>query len=216
MKKPFFIIIYLVGFLYCCSYNNEPNAVTESEEEPVENEIVLEDTLRLFEGTIPEEWFKVSLQDGYYIGFPKEPRKKESRSNRRVDYKLKRNKYRLYISLTDLAEEPSFQENQKYRSAYYEAIVNDLAEEIEGDVFYLEPFYSQDVYEGLRATVSAEDTKVYMQCIIIESVLYTASLVLFDEEKPVYLQLRDKFFYSFGNDLYKTKTEQKLLDTVPY
>lgn len=203
----FSLLLILLVFWLLSSCKQE--VVVDAEEEPPTlEEAQLEDTLRLVEGSIPESWVKVDLMDGYYIGFPKEPRKKESRHNHRVDYKLKRNKYRFYVSLTDLSEEPSFQANGSYREAYYQAIIDDLADELEAEVLYEEPFYSQKIYEGLRATIGAEDVRIYLQCIIIESVLYTISLTIFDEEKPIYLQLKDKLFYSFGNNRYKNAGEQ--------
>lgn len=214
MKKATLILICLVGFLYCCNTNTTNQEVDEDgeiivEDEFTEGEIDLEDTLRLAEGKIPENWIQMPLLDnGYYIGFPKKPTRKERKSSRRVDYKLKRSKYRLSCNLTDLTEEPSFQENKEYRSEYYRAIVEDLAEGIEGVVETKDLFYSQGIYEGIRATIVAEDVRIYLQCIVIESILYTMSLTLFDDEKPVYLQLRDKFFYSFGNELYRNKIEQ--------
>ena len=214
MKKSFFILICLVGFLYCCNNHSNSDLEENVDDELAEGEITLDDTLRLEEGIIPENWIKVSLQDGYYIGFPKEPRKKESKSNQRIDFKLKRSKYRLYISLTDLSKEPSFQKNKKYRTTYYNAIVDDLSESIEAEIESEQTFYSQEIYEGMRATVVAEDARVYLQCIIIGSMLYTASLTLFVDENPAYLQLRDKFFYSFGNDKYKRRNELEKGDTT--
>ncbi|WMX16803.1 MULTISPECIES: hypothetical protein [unclassified Aureispira] len=214
MKKVTLILICLAGFLYCCNSNLAHQEVDEDgeviiEDEFTKGEIDLEDTLRLTEGKIPENWIKMPLLDnGYYIAFPKEPTRKERKSSRRIDYKLKRSKYRLSCNLTDLLEEPSFQENKQYREEYYTAIVDDLAEGIDGVVEAQDLFYSQNIYEGVRATIVAEDVRIYLQCIIIESILYTISLTLFDDEKPVYLQLRDKFFYSFGNELYRNKTER--------
>lgn len=214
MKKAFLILICLVGFLYCCNTNTQNQEVDEDgeiivEDEFTEGEIDLEDTLHLAEGKIPENWIQMSLLDnGYYIAFPKKPTRKERKSSRRIDYKLKRSKYRLSCNLTDLKEEPSFQENKEYRSEYYRAIVEDLAEGIEGIVETKDLFYSQGIYEGIRATIVADDVRIYLQCIVIESILYTMSLTLFDDEKPIYLQLRDKFFYSFGNALYRNKIEQ--------
>lgn len=211
MKKTFLIFICLVGFLYCCTTN--PSLTTEDavqeEEALIEDEIALEDTLRLKEGKIPENWVQVPLlEDGYYIGFPKEPTKKDRKSSHRIDIKLKRSKYRLSCNLTDLSKEPSFQANKKYRTAYYKAIINDLAEGIEGAVSEQETFYSQVIYEGMRSTIVADDVRIYLQSIIIDSILYTISLTLFDNEKPAYLQLRDKFFYSFGNAFYRNNYEQ--------
>jgi len=214
MKKAFLILIYLTGFLYCCNTNPKDQEVDEDgeiirEDEFTEGEIDLEDTLHLVEGEIPENWIQMPLlDDGYYIGFPKKPTRKERKSSRRIDYKLKRSKYRLSCNLTDLLKEPSFQENKSYRGAYYEAIVDDLAEGIGGYVALQNLFYSQSIYEGIRATIVAKDVRIYLQCVIIESILYTMSLTLFDDEKPVYLQLRDKFFYSFGNGLYRNKMER--------
>lgn len=218
MKKAFLILISLTGLLYCCNSNPEDPEVDEdgeliAEDEFTKGEIDLQDTLRLVEGTIPENWIKMPLLDnGYYVGFPKEPTRKERKSSRRVDYKLKRSKYRLSCNLTDLSEEPSFQENKSYRSDYYKAIVEDLAEGIDGVVEIQNSFYSQGIYEGVRATIVAEDVRIYLQCIVIEPILYTMSLTLFDDEKPVYLQLRDKFFYSFGNELYRSKIERDSSD----
>ena len=218
MKKAFLILISLTGLLYCCNSNLEDPEVDEdgeliAEDEFTKGEIDLQDTLRLVEGTIPENWIKMQLLDnGYYVGFPKEPTRKERKSSRRVDYKLKRSKYRLSCNLTDLSEEPSFQENKSYRSDYYKAIVEDLAEGIDGVVEIQNSFYSQGIYEGVRATIVAEDVRIYLQCIVIEPILYTMSLTLFDDEKPVYLQLRDKFFYSFGNELYRSKIERDSSD----
>jgi hypothetical protein len=210
MKKAFFILICIAGFLYCCNNNSSIVVDGADGDDLVEDEMILEDTLRLEEGKIPEEWVKVFLKDGYYIGFPKQPRKKESKSNQRVEYKLKRSQYRLYSSLTDLSKELSFQENKKYRSAYYHAIIDDLSEDLEAKIEYEQTFYSQNIYEGIRATIVAEDVRIYIQCIIIESTLFTISLTLFKEESPAYLQMKDKFFYSFGNEFYKSKKE---LDT---
>lgn len=214
MKKAFLILICLSGFLYCCTTNPVDQEVDEdgeliAEDEFTKGEIDLEDTLRLAEGKIPENWIKMPLLDnGYYVGFPKKPTRKERKSSRRVDYKLKRSKYRLSCNLTDLSEEPSFQENKPYREEYYKAIVEDLAEGIGGVVEVQDLFYSQGIYEGTRATIVADDVRIYIQCIVIEPILYTMSLTLFDEEKPIYLQLRDKFFYSFGNELYRSKIER--------
>ncbi len=208
MKKPIFIIISL-GCLLSCSNNNSSSISNENTDKELieEEEIPVVDTLRLTEGNIPESWVKVTLKDGYYIGFPKKPRKKESKSNQRIDYKIIRSKYRLRASLTDLSKEPSFQQNKKYRTAYYHAIINDLAADIEADVEHQKKFYSQDIYEGIRAIIRAEDVCIYLQCIIIESTLYTHSLTLFAEESSAYLQMRDKFFYSFGNEFYKSRNE---------
>ncbi|BDS09955.1 hypothetical protein [Aureispira anguillae] len=213
MKKAFFILICFSGLLYCCNTNSSSKVeekLVEEELELAEGEIEVADTLRLMEGKIPENWIQIPLlENGYYIGFPKKPTKKERKSSQRIDYKLKRSKYRLSCNLTDLSEEPSFQQNKKYRTAYYKAIVDDLGEGIEGVVEEHEVFYSQAIYEGIRATIVADDVRIYIQCIIIESVLYTISLTLFDDEKPAYLQLRDKFFYSFGNAFYSNKSERK-------
>ncbi|CAA6818058.1 MAG: Unknown protein [uncultured Aureispira sp.] len=218
MKNAFFILIPLMSFLYCCNTGPANEEVDEdgeiiTEDEFTKGEIDLEDTLHLAEGKIPENWIKMSLLDnGYYVGFPKEPTRKERKSSRRVDYKLKRSKYRLSCNLTDLSEEPSFQKNKGDRSGYYKAIVDDLAEGIDGLVESQGSFYSQGIYEGVRATIVAEDVRIYLQCIVIEPILYTMSVTLFADEKPIYLQLRDKFFYSFGNDLYRNQVERNSLE----
>jgi len=198
MKKQVFILIIFAGFLYCCNEVGSSEEIVE--EEVVEGEIILADTLQLKEGKIPEKWTKVELQKGYYIGFPREPRKKEKRN--RIDWKLRRNHYQFYVSITDLAKDTSFQDNKQNRIAYYQAIVDDLALSIEGEVTASSDFLSQEVYEGKQATIQAEDAVIYMRCVIIGTSLYSFGIVLFAEEKPAYLQLKEKFFHSFGKELY--------------
>ncbi|MGH1336767.1 MAG: hypothetical protein ACRBFS_11630 [Aureispira sp.] len=207
MKNAFFLLLLLtISLLSACSGEPVAAPVVVIEEEPLQGEITLEDTLRLKEGRLPENWELVDLPEGYYIGFPKTPKRRSSKSQKRIDYLLKRNKYRFQSSVTDLSNLASFQENKAYRIAYYEAIVEDLAEDVNAAIVEQDLFYSQGVYEGSRALLKTEEAQVYLQCVIIDALLFTSSLTVYDEETPAYLQLRDRFFYSFGNRDYTDPT----------
>lgn len=179
-----------------------PAPVVSEEETPIQGEMEVQDTLRLKEGRLPEGWHKVDLGDGYYIGFPREPRRQHSRSQRRTEYIVKRNKYRFHTSVTELDNLPSFQEYSAYQMAYYDAVLQDLAEAIDADIQQQQQFVSQGIYEGMRATLVAEEVRLYVQCLMIEARLYTSTCLIYDEEKPAYLQLKDRFFASFGNERY--------------
>lgn len=177
-------------------------SVEREEDLPTQGEMEVQDTLRLREGRLPEDWHKVDLGDGYYIGFPREPRRQHSNSQRRTEYILKRNKYRFHSSVTELDNLPSFQEYSAYQTAYYDAVLQDLAEAIDADIQQQQQFISQGVYEGMRALLVAEEVRLYVQCLMIEARLYTFTYLIYDEEKPAYLQLKDRFFASFGNERY--------------
>jgi hypothetical protein len=198
MKIIFLLLGLLMSFLMACQ-SGETAKQEAAQETPIENEITLEDTLRLKEGRLPENWVLVDLPEGYYIGFPKAPRERSSQSQKRLDFLLKRNKYRFQCSVTDLSNLASFQENKAYRLAYYEAIVEDLAEDVDANISGQEVFYSQGIYEGSRVVLRTQAAQVYVQCVIIDALLFTCSLTVYDDETPAYLQLRDRFFYSFGN-----------------
>lgn len=207
MNRTFLLLVVIgMSLLTACEEKTMPVAPIVEEEEPLQGETAVEDTLRLKEGRLPEGWKLVELAEGYYIGFPKEPKQRSSRSQKRVDYVLKRNKYRFQSSITDLSNLASFQENKAYRIAYYEAIIEDLAEGVDAAITEQDIFYSQGIYEGSRATLQTEAAQVYIQCVIIDALLFTSSLTVYDEEKAAYLQLRDRFFYSFGNQNYTDPT----------
>lgn len=209
MKNTFLLLLLLAICWGGCGTEQAARPVAVEEEEPTEGEMELEDTLRLKEGRIPENWELVELPEGYYIGFPKTPKQRSSNSQKRLDYLLKRNKYRFQSSVTDLSELASFQENKAYRVAYYEAIVDDLAAAVDATIVEQDLFYSQGIYEGSRATLKTKEAQVYLQCVIIDALLFTSSLTVYDEEKPNYLQLRDRFFYSFGNQDYNDPTSSQ-------
>lgn len=192
------MLLFTVLLLQCCG-----NSISKEEQEMEEieaTEVILEDTLQVREGEIPQDWVKVPLENGYYVGYPKKPRKKKKR--KLTDWKLRRNKYQIYTSLTDLSKEPSFEDNKFYRAAYYQAIAKDVAKDIEGEIHETNLFLSQGIYEGQRTTIVSEDATIYMQSIIIGTDLYTISLVLWVQEKPAYIQMREKLFHSFGKDLF--------------
>lgn len=201
MKNTLFIFVSLWAFLSCNNHQKEEN----TNDDFAAGEMVLDDTLKLVEGKVPNDWVKVSLLDGYYIGFPKQPKKKEINNDPRIDFKLKRSKYSLQCTLTDLSLEPSYEKNKKYRMAYYQAIIEDLTKNTAVELINKKAFYSQAIYEGILATLDGGGVRVYLQCVIIENILYTMSFTLFDNESPIYLQLKDKFFYSFGNDFYRNQ-----------
>ncbi len=194
-KLATFFLVLL--FVYACS--NSKVESNEEDEELGETEIVLEDTLKLNQGVIPEKWNRTDLGGGYYIGFPKRPRTRER--DAMTEWKLVRDKYELFVSVADLTAEPSFEDNKQYREAYYHAIVNDLADGIDGEPGDGTNFLSLDIYEGLETTIFADDVTLFVRCIIIGTDLFTMSMILYEEEIPVYYQLRQKFFASFGKEL---------------
>lgn len=201
-----FIYLIVISLSYCLTACEQGPTTTsedviEEEESLAASEMKLQDTLELKEGDIPEDWLKVELKKGYYVGFPKKPRQKEDRLNRRVDFKLRRNKYRLYTSITDLSKELSFNENRATPGAYYKAVFEDMSKGLELELKFTQPYWFQGIYEGARATLSGADVIVYAQCVLIGNDLFTFTLILFVKEHPVYDQLRDRFFYSFGKDL---------------
>lgn len=202
MKQRYGILLGLCGLVVSWSCQAPASPSSSEEEKPLVGEITLKDTLRLKEGRLPDQWHKVELGEGYYIGFPQEPKRQHSRSQQRTEFSLKRNDYRFHVSVTGLEDLESFQHYNAYRAAYYDAVLQDLAEAIDADIQHQEQFYSQGIYEGMRATLVAEDVRLYVQTIMIETYLYTATCLIYDEEKPAYQQLRDRFFASFGNEFY--------------
>lgn len=173
-------------------------------------ETVLEDTLTIGDGIIPKDWIKVNLNEGYYIGFPREPRQKERTG--RIEWRLKRNKYEILVSIADLEQEPDFALDMEYRpekEVYYQQILEDMAIPLEGVIEVAEPFLSQGVYEGMRAVITGEDFTLHTQLVIMGTELYSFALILFDESKPAYTQMREKFFHSFGKDMYIIEQQQE-------
>ena len=148
-------------------------------------------------GQIPENWIEVALQNGYYIGFPEIPEKTENSSNQSLNYKLEQNNLILSLNITDLSNEISFRENKNNITAYYRAVLEDLSKDLKGKIEEQLHFVFDESIEGLKAQLIAKDEQIYLQFVIIENTLYTASIIIFEEEDPSILQLKNNFFYSF-------------------
>ncbi|MCP4438536.1 MAG: hypothetical protein GY810_06290 [Aureispira sp.] len=210
MKEYWKIVLLGIGLFFIgCQSTPEPlseeKIIAEEDEKELEEEFI--DSLELKQGEIPEDWEKIDLGKGYYIAFPQEPRKKEKKQKKQINYKLKKKKYSFVTNITSLSEEESFAENRERRNAYYKAIVHDLIEGISkednpAELVLQQPFYFLEIYEGLKAIVEADDVTVFVQYIIIGDTLYAISFVLWSDVTDAILQMKDKYFYSFGKELY--------------
>lgn len=205
-------IIILLGislfFIGCQSNQNpvdEEDIAEQEDNQDLSEEFV--DSLELQQGQIPTDWTKIDLGKGYYIAFPQEPRKKEIKQKKQINYKLKKKKYSFVTNITSLSEEPSFLENRERQNAYYKAVIHDVIEAIstednQAELVDRQPFYFLEIYEGLKAVVEADDVTVFAQFVIIGEELYAISFVLWTELTPAILQMKDKYFYSLGKELY--------------
>jgi hypothetical protein len=164
------------------------------------------DTLRLIPGRIPEDWKKISLLNGFYVGFPEKPSKQEQFGHF-VKYQLRQKEYALFFSYRDLEKDTSFAPNREEKAAYYRAVVNDLADDLELDdvkskIVSQNPFMALEIYEGLEATIVATDgVHIFMRTVMVGSTLYTGSCIAWVNPSKETLQLKDLFLYSFGKDL---------------
>lgn len=164
------------------------------------------DTLRLIPGRIPEDWEKISLLQGFYVGFPKKPSKQEQFGHF-VKYQLRQKEYALFFSYRDLEKDTSFAPNREEKAAYYRAVITDLADDLQLDdiksqIVSQNPFLALEIYEGAEATIVATDgVHIFMRTVIVGNTLYTASCIAWVNPSRETLQLKDLFLYSFGKDL---------------
>ncbi len=164
------------------------------------------DTIQLVQGKVPKDWEKITLPEGFYIGFPKKPSRQELFGHF-VKYQLRQKEYALFFSHRDLSKEASFEPNREERAAYYRAVVNDIAESLQLDDVKTEiveesPFMALEVYEGVQATIVATDgVHIYMRAVIVGNIMFTSSCIAWQNPSKSTLLVKDLFLYSLGKDL---------------
>jgi hypothetical protein len=164
------------------------------------------DTIQLVQGKIPRDWEKITLPEGFYIGFPKKPNRQEQFGHF-VKYLLRQQEYALFFSHRDLSKEASFEPNRGERTAYYRAVINDIAEslqldEIKTKIVDESPFLAFEMYEGVQATIVATDgVHIYMRAVIVGNTMFTTSCTAWQNPSKSTLLIKDLFLYSFGKEL---------------
>ena len=168
------------------------------------------DTLKLKQGDVPPGWEKVKLwEDGYFISFPKKPWKKIIYSKNMIEFHYPKKSYDTYAAITDLSKEPSYNETKSQKQLFYEVVLNDLIKdmsqsddaEMKPKIVKKETFLCLDLYDAMRAELKAKDVHMFVECVLIGRMLYTMSFVIWEDETPALLQIKDRFFKSFGKDL---------------
>ena len=213
MKSYFFVsFLSLLGFLAACgSKSGEGNLAEEGLDTLALP--AFQAGLELVQGEVPEKWQRVDLDQALYIGFPKKPSFAEHKKLKRRDWSAKYNQYVLSMVVTDLSEDSAYQVNKAERQAYYEAILEDLRRDLYQDDLPVKisekHFFSfLGQHEGLRAGLQAQDFRMYWQGVLLNDKLYTASFVAWKEPDSAQLQLKDRFFHSFGQVRASTATSQ--------
>jgi hypothetical protein len=64
-----------------------------------------------------------------------------------------------------------------------------------------EQFLSLDLYDAVRVELRAKDVHIYVEYVLIGRMLYTMSFLIWEDETAALLQIKDRFFKSFGKDL---------------
>lgn len=193
--------------MWGCASTPEPTEVPPTPvQDTIQEDTLLQDTVPKLvtspPGTIPEGWERVDLDKGYYIGFPKEPKKYNKKDLNQVTYRYKRTAYLLTLSQTDLSQDSSFQVFRKEREAYYDAIFEDLSNEFATTIDRVETVNSGG-YSGKKAIMSDEEGMVITaQCLFVGSTLYALNCIAWKGEDERLLKTKAQFFNSFGKDLY--------------
>jgi hypothetical protein len=156
---------------------------------------------------MPTDWDKIELPEGYYIGFPKKPNRQEQFGHF-VKYQLRQKQYALFFSHRDLTKDSSFAPNRGELTAYYHAIITDIADGLVLDDVKTEIVNESEIalidnlFEGRQAHIKATDgVEIFTRVVIIGNILHTMSCIAWSAPSPEILQLKDRFFYSFGKEL---------------
>jgi hypothetical protein len=215
-KYPLLIILPLMILLTITACNKKKPAkktVDKKAEKVVVDssaDLAYVDTLKLKQGDIPPGWEKVKLwEDGYFISFPKKPWKKIIYSKNRIEFHYPKKNYDTYASITDLSKERSYNDTKAQKQLFYEVVLNDLIKDMsESEDAGMKPkiiskasFQCLDLYDAMRAELKAKDVHIYVECVLIGRMLYTMSFLIWEDETPAILQIKDRFFKSFGKDL---------------
>jgi hypothetical protein len=217
MKKKYpllslLMLMILLTVSACNKKNPKEKTVDKKKEVVVDSsaDLAYVDTLKLKQGDIPPGWEKVKLwEDGYFISFPKKPWKKVIYNKNRIEFHYPKKAYDTYASITDLSKEPSYNETKAQKQLFYEVVINDLVKdmsesedaELKPKLIKKEEFQSLDLYDAMRVELKAKDVHIYVECVLIGRMLYTMSFLIWEDESPAILQIKDRFFKSFGKDL---------------
>ena len=215
MKKKYPILLLLLFLLMtvaACSKKSQNEKTTDKKQVIVVDssaDIAFVDTLKLKQGDIPPGWEKVKLwEDGYYISFPKKPWKKVIYNKNRIEFHYPKKSYDSYASITDLSKEPSYNDTKAQKQLFYEVVLKDLIKDMsESDeglkpqIIKKEQFLSLDLYDAVRVELKAKDVHIYVEYVLIGRMLYTMSFLIWEDETAALLQIKDRFFKSFGKDL---------------
>jgi hypothetical protein len=215
--KAFGLALLLLALGTACNQNQGPDGslVDKNSSDTLQIPEVFEDSLKLQLGDIPKGWHEVKLGDkGFYVAFPSKPQTAVHPKERRLEWKIRQSKYAMMMSVSDLRQEPSFTQFASNRRNYYDALIKDLIKDLDLPNIHLELsqreyFYFLDVYEAMQATVRADDFKLFVRMVIVDTDLFTSTFVLWADETPALLQLKDRFFYSFSADNYIPKSQQQ-------
>jgi hypothetical protein len=215
MKKKYPILLllsFLLMTVAACSKKSQNEKTTDKKQVIVVDssaDIAFVDTLKLKQGDIPPGWEKVKLwEDGYYISFPKKPWKKVIYNKNRIEFHYPKKSYDSYASITDLSKEPSYNDTKAQKQLFYEVVLKDLIKDMsESDeglkpqIIKKEQFLSLDLYDAVRVELRAKDVHIYVEYVLIGRMLYTMSFLIWEDETAALLQIKDRFFKSFGKDL---------------
>jgi hypothetical protein len=214
MKKNSKILLcsYLLFLLFFLSCKDNQTAKTNPKVLPDSTKAVnknLADSSKLVPGEIPEGWKKVNLDKGYYVAFPKKPWKKDLKDKKRIEFHYPQKKYDTYVSLTDLEKEPAFNKNKDKKGVFFEAVIDDLLNELKDtdaqqekpEIIKKEYFLFQNIYEGVKLELKAKDVHIFIQSVLMGKTLYTLSVLIWEEATSSVLKDKDKFFNSFSKEL---------------
>jgi hypothetical protein len=189
-----------------CGADNQQKLNPEYEKDIDSSELSLsfEDTLTLRAGEIPQGWEKEKLGAGYYVAFPKSAKKDEKKQL--ISYKIKQRDYIIWLSVRDMSQEASFAQFKSDKTAYYYAISNNLTDALtlpdtEMETVYKKSYTALQLHEGLESYLKSADSEIYTRCLIIDNNLYTFAFVSWIKPTASLLQLKDRFFASFGKEL---------------
>lgn len=202
MQNLLISCIFLLA-LASCSQQEAHTVVLEEGLDTLSLQTPYIENLELRQGSLPEGWKETEIGEHVSIAFPRKARSSKHKKLKRTDWTYKRRDYLMNLSRTDLRKDSSFLALRQYKQDYYEALLEDLRQGLyeEQRPARLEEkhfFFFADSLEGLRANLRAEDVYLFLQALLIDEELYTASVLFWKEPDSALLQTKDRFFYSFA------------------
>lgn len=198
--------LLLIISLCACSKNQNTLGIDDQADSTLVENVYI-DSLQLIQGKVPEGWTKIDIIDGYYTAFPKPPSNKDLLFGHFLKLQLRQKEYALYFSKRDLEKEGSFAANRENKGPYYQAIINDLVDdlvtpEIQAKIEYMQPYMALEIHQGIEAVISTEEgIHIFTRIVIIGSNMFTSCFIAWVNPSKENLQIKDQFLYSFGKDL---------------